>query len=205
MTETPAERDENDSNPLQSVERSYFSTALIIAAVIAVSDQLTKLWVLDLLADGQPSVSVIGDFFRLTLVYNYGGALGTNFGSPTVYLIMGLLIFSGLLYYLWTSRHIRWFALTLGLIAGGAIGNLTDRVRLGKVVDWIDVDIPDVSLLGYELHRFWTFNLADSAITVSLAFLLWKYLHLRPHIDPADNSTEEIQTPGPTQQNEANL
>lgn len=192
MTE-PTSQPEAQTAPTENTEnseRSYFGAALILAAVIAITDQATKLWILNLFDDGYGVVNVIGDFFRLTLVYNYGGALGTNLGSPTVYLIMGLLVFSGLLYYLWNVRRLRWLALTLGLITGGAIGNLTDRVRLGKVVDWIDIDIPDIPWFGGQLERFWTFNIADSAITVALAFILWKYLREKPDLETETNSTE---------------
>ncbi|MBN4076330.1 signal peptidase II [Gemmatimonas aurantiaca] len=168
--------------------RSYFAPALILAALIAIADQLTKIWILDHFAEGGSTINIWGDTIRFILVYNYGGALGTTFGSPSMYLIMGLLIFCGLLYYLWSARHIRSFSLTLGLIAGGAIGNLTDRVRLGKVVDWIDIDIPDIPWFGGELERFWTFNIADSAITVALVFLLLSYLRAKSDEEPESSA-----------------
>lgn len=183
-------------------KKSYFGVALSLAVVIALADQLTKLWILNLFSDESAPLNVLGEALRFTLIYNYGGALGTNFGSPMVYLIMGLLIFAGLIYYLWSARFIKWFALTLGLIAGGAIGNLTDRVRLGKVVDWIDVDIPDISLLGYDLARFWTFNIADSAITVALGFLVWKYLRgqidYQQETEPNSAALQSDTPPDPT-------
>lgn len=181
-------------NPTQSAKRSYFTTALILAACIAVADQLTKIWILDHFAEGGSTLYVWGETIRFILVYNYGGALGTNFGSPIMYLIIGLLIFAGLVYYLWSARYIRSFSLTLGLIAGGAIGNLTDRVRLGKVVDWIDVDIPDIPWFGGELQRFWTFNIADSAITVALVFFLWSYLRAPKFSEDEDSSTESAES-----------
>ncbi|HSG99631.1 MAG TPA: signal peptidase II [candidate division Zixibacteria bacterium] len=175
MLNPPPTDPQADATPPAPAPRSYFRPALALALLVALIDQLSKFWVIERLADAEP-VNALGDFLRLTLIYNYGGALGTNFGGPTVYLLMGLLIFLFLIYYTWSHRHVRWFALALGLIAGGAIGNLTDRIRLGKVVDWIDVDFVDINLFGYQIERWWTFNIADAAITLSLAFLLWCFL-----------------------------
>jgi signal peptidase II len=52
------------------------------------------------------------------------------------------------------------------------VGNIIDRIRLGSVIDFIDVDLPDIGLFGYELQRWWTFNIADSAITCGIVVLL---------------------------------
>ena len=175
--------------------KSYLPLALSMTVVVALADQLTKLWALSALSD-KGSIPVIGDFFRLTLVYNYGGAMGTNFGGPVIYLLMGLVILGFLLYYLWAHRHILWFALPLGLIAGGAVGNLVDRIRLGKVVDWIDVDFFDISLPGLQIERWWTFNVADAAISVSLLYLIWAFL-LGPAKTRGPATTEEPEKTKP--------
>ena len=175
MDQTQLSQTPPANQPPEPLRRDYFLAALLVAALVALIDQATKLWVMDRFADGE-SLRLIGDLLRVTLVYNYGGALGTNFGGPTIYLAMGALIFMFLVYYIWTHRDIRWFALALGCIAGGAIGNLTDRIRFGKVVDWIDVDFFDVHAFGYHLERWWTFNIADAAISLSLLFLLWCFL-----------------------------
>lgn len=184
--------DQLTEKPRQTNFRNLIIAALIIA-VIAIADQMTKHWALDTLVNGR-SMEVFGDFLRFTLVFNYGGAMGTNFGGPYLYLTMGVLILTFLLYYIWNQRHVRWFTITLSLIAGGAVGNLLDRVQHGKVVDWIDMDFFDVSLFGYDLHRFWTFNIADAAITCALVTLIWQYL-IRPHLGPSEFSDQTAVQP----------
>lgn len=138
--------------------------------VVAV-DQLTKYWAVQYLSDN-PSVEVLGNFFMLTLVFNEGGALGTSFGPSIYYLFSSILVLLFLLYYTYVNRHILMISTPLALIAGGAIGNIIDRIRLGQVIDFIDVDFFDLSVFGYQLNRWWTFNVADSAISCSLVFLL---------------------------------
>ena len=119
-----------------------------------------------------PPINVIGSAIRFSLVYNEGGAMGTQFGSTTYYTIVALAILPFLGYYLWKYRTDHATAWPLAGILGGAVGNLIDRIRLGKVVDFIDIDIPDINLPFYQLDRFWTFNIADSAITCAIVFLL---------------------------------
>ena len=120
----------------------------------------------------KPSVEVLGHFFMLTLVYNEGGALGTSFGSSIYYLVSSILILFFVAYYLFANLHYPHIAYPLAFTAGGAIGNIIDRIRLGKVIDFLDVDFFDVNLFGYHLDRWWTFNVADAAISCSILFLL---------------------------------
>ena len=108
----------------------------------------------------------------LTLVYNEGGALGTSFGSSTYYLVSSLIILAVVLYYLFVNRYLARIAWPLAFTAAGAIGNIIDRIRLGKVIDFIDVDFIDINLVGFHLDRWWTFNVADAAISCSIVFLL---------------------------------
>lgn len=98
--------------------------------------------------------------------------MGTSFGPSGYYLVTALIILPALLAYIYISRRQASVALPLSFIAGGAIGNVIDRIRLGKVVDFIDVDFFDVNLFGYHLDRWWTFNIADAAITCSILFIL---------------------------------
>jgi len=138
---------------------------------VIVADQLVKVWAVNYLV-GKPSVEVLGRFFMLTLVYNEGGAMGTSLGSSAYYLISSLAILLFVLYYVIVNRHIARIAYPLAFTAGGAIGNIIDRVRLGKVIDFFDVDFFDINVLGYHLDRWWTFNVADAAISCSIVFLL---------------------------------
>ncbi len=158
-----------------------------IIAFVIFFDQLTKHLALEALGDiPGGSISVIGDFLRWTLVYNEGGAMGTNLGGSALYGVIGIGILLALGYYLWHNRHESKIALPLALIAGGAIGNLIDRFQMGKVVDFIDVDFFNIAIMGFRLERWWTFNIADSAISVALVYMLW--YSLRPQPKPTDKS-----------------
>jgi signal peptidase II len=138
-----------------------------IAVIIAVVDFITKRLIENTLVRGQ-SVEVIGDFLRFTLGYNTGIAFGISVGgSSRILLIAVTLLTMGLIVWLFRSvdaRH-KLQIIAFGLIMGGAIGNLLDRM-FGKqgVVDFIDV--------GIGTNRFWTFNIADSGITVGAILLI---------------------------------
>jgi signal peptidase II len=89
-------------------------------------------------------------------------------------------------------------ALTLAFVAGGALGNIIDRIRLGRVVDFIDVNIPDVNLFGYHLERWWTFNIADSAISCAIVVLLFRVLFVKQQPSPKRTETPEASPHQPS-------
>lgn len=167
---------------------------MIILLVVAV-DQATKMWALKALADS-PSMRILGEFLQLSLVFNRGGAMGTSLGSPTYYLVVALIILPFILYYIYHHRYEPALSLPLAFIAGGAIGNLTDRIRFRQVVDFIDVDFFDINLLGYQLDRWWTFNVADAAIFCAMIFLLVYLLWYKPRLDRRA-AIEETTIAGP--------
>jgi signal peptidase II len=112
---------------------------------------------------------IIGDFFRFTLAYNPGGAMSLSLGPSsrwwfTLLSIATLFILAYM--YRQTSPDDRLQIGSIALICGGAVGNLLDRVRSPRgVVDFIDI--------GIGSHRFWTFNIADMAVTIGTATLTW--------------------------------
>ena len=148
--------------------------AYALAAVVVVADQLSKAWVLGGLRLEEGRSLTLLPVLRLSLVWNRGFSFGLL--SENALARWGLFVFSvavavGLA--LWARRTVRALpALALGLIIGGALGNAADRVRLGAVVDFIDV-----SGLGFFP---WVFNVADSAITVGVILLLLDSLLTRP-------------------------
>ncbi|UCG62500.1 MAG: signal peptidase II [Candidatus Zixiibacteriota bacterium] len=150
--------------------RQLLAPSIALVTVVIV-DQVTKLWAISTLSE-QPVRQVLGNFFMLSLVYNEGGAMGSNFGSPAYYLATSILILLFILYYIYTHRTSLMLTLPLALIAGGAIGNIIDRLRFGKVVDFLDFDFFDINLFGYQIDRWWTFNIADAVISCSIIFLL---------------------------------
>ena len=157
-------------------------------------DQITKVWAVADLTD-QPSQQVWGDFLRFTLVYNMGGAWGPDLGSSSYYLTVALVILPVLGFYLYQYRNDPYlFSWPLAFIIGGAIGNVMDRIRIGKVVDFIDVDFFEMHIGGFHLDRWWTFNVADASITCALIFLIVVLLFHHPK-----KQVEPVQETQPTQ------
>jgi len=127
-------------------------------------DQAAKWWMLQRLAPGE-SVPVIPGLFHLTLVRNPGIAFGLFARQGGVVLGVACLLITFLLITA-RARPAAWrppIPWAMGLILGGALGNLVDRVRFGAVVDFFD-------------FRIWpVFNVADSCITVGAALVVWAW------------------------------
>jgi len=163
---------------------------LAIVAAIAVIDQISKLWAVAALKNGE-TLHFIGDFIRLKLVYNMGGALGSNLGGSLFYLLSSIAILVIVFYFLYIYRHSLVIAWSLAAIAGGAVGNIVDRFRLGKVIDFIDMDFFDISLGGFAIERWWTYNVADVAITLGeIALLIYIIASARPSAGPKKDRTD---------------
>ena len=139
---------------------------LAIAALVVVLDQATKWWIVNIVMM-PPEVIEVMPFFNLVLTWNRGVSFGMfNSGSPLTlgsWALVAVGIAGSLL--VWLMRVDRMIlALALGLIVGGAVGNLIDRVRFGAVADFLDVHA-----LGYHWPAF---NVADSAITIGVVVLI---------------------------------
>jgi signal peptidase II len=134
-----------------------------LAAAIVVVDQLSKVWVTASIQQGS-AVRLLGDLVRLIHSHNSGALFGL-FGSTAPVLAVASVVVIGLIVWFHArSGRNPVISIALGLLLGGALGNLIDRLRLGYVVDWVDMGIGAV--------RFWTFNLGDSAISVAILLLL---------------------------------
>jgi signal peptidase II len=193
---------------------------LWFAATIVIIDQLSKLAVkgFDLFGIHHAgmqlyeSKEVLGDFLRFTYVENPGMAFGLNFGMPIILSCFSVAASIFLVYLIRRSRQSPNVGLRLAfaMILGGAVGNLIDRVFYGvfygyaalfygKVVDFVDVNIPDVKLLGNELHRFYVFNIADAAVSVGVVLLLIFYPS-KKHVTSGEPAPSADDTaPGDTQ------
>ncbi len=148
------------------------ATALVPLSVV-VLDQLSKWWVRSELVLNQP-VSIVRDNIRLLYIHNEGAAFGLSIGqhSSTLFLILASAASILVLYLLLaTPAGDRIHRFALGLILGGALGNIVDRVRFGEVVDFIQV--------GVSGHYWPIFNVADSAVTVGAVLLGIAYLRNR--------------------------
>lgn len=144
----------------------------VLVAIYA-ADFLTKRLAVAELSPAYVPHEVIGNFLRFTLAYNKNAAMGLSLGgySRVGFTVTALIVLTVLfILYAKTPRDDTWPGLALGMIVAGALGNLTDRLMSSMgVVDFIDV--------GLGSSRFYTFNIADAAITcgaVLLAFLSLK-------------------------------
>jgi signal peptidase II len=150
-------------------ERRVFWTA---ALVIVVLDLITKI-IAEATLLRTPGVSVLGDWFQLRLVYNPGAAFGLHLGpySRWIFFTIALVAVFVLHRMSRSSPPGDWFRqLALGLVAGGAAGNLVDRIRSSRgVVDFFDV--------GVGALRWPTFNVADIAVScgaIALVISMWR-------------------------------
>ena len=154
---------------------------LAVAAVILAADQATKWWILEVVRLPEIGRIVVTPFLNLTMVWNRGVTFGLLAGEAWwhawVLAAVALGVAAALLAWLARAPD-RWTALAIGLVLGGAIGNVIDRVRFGAVADFVD------------LHAFgwhwYVFNLADSAIVVGVGLLLAHAL-----LRPQQRTTEE--------------
>ena len=138
-------------------------TPWLLVALIVAMDQASKLAVRAWMHPSD-SFPLLPRLLHLTYVQNTGMAFGLFRGYPYVFVALAVGVA------VWIVRELRqgpqqgWAMCSLALVLGGAIGNLLDRVRLGYVVDFIDL-------------RVWpVFNLADSAITIGVSILIWRSL-----------------------------
>ncbi len=148
-------------------DRRWNLVFFTIALIVLVADQLTKLWIRSY--PGQQPIYEAG-FFRIIFTRNTGAAFGL---LPDQFLLLTITAFIGiilvLLFVFYFSRHYPFIdsgggKLALGLVLGGTIGNLTDRLRFGFVTDFIGIG-------------FWpVFNIADSALTVGIILFAYFFL-----------------------------
>jgi signal peptidase II len=146
-----------------------------IAAVVAIADQLSKAWVA---ANFQPAsahnvpgtaggpTQVVGDWVRIAVSHNDGGIFGLAGSSALLLGLASMVVIGFIVVYQarqGTTAH-PLLTVALGLLLGGAIGNLIDRLRLGYVIDWVDT--------GIGTTRWYTFNVADAGISIAIVLLI---------------------------------
>ena len=155
----------------------------IIYSVLAVAvDQITKAITRSSM-DLYDSISILGDFFRLTYVENSGIAFGINFqGGPLIFTILASVATVAVAWYFWQSQSAHFIhRLGLSLILGGAIGNLLDRYMFGKVVDFFH--------FSFGQYSFPVFNVADSCVTIGMVLFIYSsYRYEDVEINGGENS-----------------
>ncbi|WP_373895953.1 signal peptidase II [Virgibacillus natechei] len=136
----------------------------IIALVIIAIDQVTK-WMVVRTMDLGEQRTIIENFFYLTSHRNSGAAWGILEGKMLIFYIVTAIVVIGIIYYMQTyAKESRGLAIGLSFVLGGAIGNFIDRLFHQEVVDFFDFII-----FGY---NFPIFNIADSALTVGVIFII---------------------------------
>jgi signal peptidase II len=158
---------------------------LVTAVVVIAVDQLTKFWaqqvLLPRLEAGQGPIEILGSWLRLTYAENTGAAFSMGTGLTWIFTLIACVVVVIIIKVASKLTNI-WWALALGGLLGGAMGNLTDRifrapgVGRGFVVDFIQLP-------------YWPiFNIADSAVVISaigMVFLAWRGVPLTAQVQPA--------------------
>ncbi len=142
----------------------YHKIGLLIAAIILICDLVTKQFFQNLLFDPPRSIEIL-PFLNFTAVWNKGVSFGLMSGAEIWHLLAIATAITGvILYWLWQA-HDRWTAGGCGLILGGAIGNIYDRIQFGAVRDFFDFYVGQ--------YHWPAFNIADSAVFIGVIFLLF--------------------------------
>jgi signal peptidase II len=181
---------------VKAYEKTFPLIFLYLTILAILADQLSKTVITQLLQVGE-SVPVLGGFFRLTLVLNPGGVFGTRLGNQNFYTFISIFAIGiTLWFFIKSTAKDSILGTGLSLVLGGAVGNLIDRFRFGEVVDFLDFNIPDISIPptkilfikfpGFYLDRWPVFNLADSFVLIGIILVV---THLLFH---KENKTGDI-------------
>jgi signal peptidase II len=134
-----------------------------LAGTVVVLDQLTKWWLQSNFRPGQVA-DVVGDTVRLVFGQNSGALFGLFRDQALLFGLASLVVIGLIVAYHGYSGRSLYLSVALGFLLGGAVGNVIDRIRLGYVVDFVDVGIGNL--------RFYTFNVADASISTAIVLLL---------------------------------
>ena len=148
-----------------------FVISLVIIAAIIVFDQIVKQWASTVLADlpGQQTAFIPG-FMRLRYMRNTGAAFSLFSNATWILGLISAVLAGVIIWFLWRGRNngSKLFQISLAFIAGGALGNVIDRFRLGYVVD----------MLEFDFVQFAIFNVADSFVCVgAVLFAIYVLIH----------------------------
>jgi signal peptidase II len=163
-----------EGRPRAATRRPHWGVFAGLAAAILIADQLTKAWIVANVDPARPT-RLVDDVLRLIVSHNRGALFGLFQGQAMLFAIASFAVIALIVAYHARTGGSLVMSVALGLLLGGAIGNVADRLRYGYVVDFVDAGIGDV--------RWYTFNVADSAI--SLALVLLVLVAIRPSLAAA--------------------
>lgn len=134
-----------------------------LAAGVLVIDQMVKSWVVGSFEVNVPA-DLLGDWLRITLIHNSGALFGMFSDQAAVFALFSIVVIGLIVFYESRAGGSLILSIALGLLLGGALGNLVDRLRFGFVVDFVD--------MGIGGWRFYTYNVADASITTAILLLI---------------------------------
>jgi signal peptidase II len=168
------------------MNKKIFGLGIFVALMVIGLDQLTKLAILNYF-NGSSEIVSVTSFFNLLLTWNKGVSFGMfNSGAEITVLVLTIfpiVITLVLGVWLWQTTT-KLLALGLGLIMGGALGNIIDRIRFGGVIDFLDFHVVN--------YHWPAFNIADSAITLGVALLLIDSWYLKSEAPKKLNLKDEV-------------
>jgi signal peptidase II len=170
----PASAPDDDGLARRTSSTPFWGIFVGLAAAILVADQVTKAWLTGFLRPGE-SVDVIGEWLRLIHGRNTGALFGLFRDQAAIFAVVSIGVLGLIIVFHARSGRSPLMSVALGLLLGGALGNLSDRLRLGHVVDFVDAGIGDI--------RWYTFNVADAAISCALLLLI--IVTIRPSLAQA--------------------
>mgnify|MGYP001577731126 CR=1 FL=1 len=170
---------------------------LLFSVIIFIIDQVSKFLIkginipfLGISIQGMrpgSSISLIDNFFRFTFIENPGMAFGLEIGSKPIRAVFTIIASIFIMYFIYKNRNeIFYLRFALALILGGALGNLVDRIFYGviygtgsllhgNVVDFLQVNIPDIKIFGKVFYSWPIFNVADISVTAGFVMILIGY------------------------------
>ena len=158
----------------------YLIVALI-AAFAVVSDQVTKFLVVKFLSPEGTSIDVIPGVYRFTYVRNGNGMMGLFNENRWVFVVLSLLVVAAIAVYFWKARpKNRLLCVSLGMILGGGLGNMIDRIFRGFVVDFFD----------FRLIHFAIFNVADCFVVCGAVLLAWYLIFVEGDAESAHKNAK---------------
>jgi signal peptidase II len=134
-----------------------------LAVAVLVADQLSKAWLVSFLSPGQRT-EVVGSYVRLVHSQNSGALFGLFRDQAILFAFVSIGVVGLIVWFHGSAGRNTLLSVALGLLLGGALGNMTDRFRYGYVVDFVDLGVGDL--------RWYTFNVADAAISCAILLLL---------------------------------
>ncbi len=142
---------------------AHWLVFLGLAVLVVIADQLSKAWLVANLSPGE-MMTIIGDWVRLVFSQNSGALFGLFRDNAALFGIASLAVIGLIVAYHARAGRSLYLSIALGFLLGGALGNMTDRLTRGFVVDFVDVGIGD--------FRWYTFNVADAAISTAIVMLV---------------------------------